>query len=66
MSSTPLPTPRPTVLVARQMRLPDISNQVDPNVGSAFGLAIESRFDDFVFATVDDTTAVLDIREVRR
>jgi hypothetical protein len=48
------------------MRLPDISNQVDPNVGSAFGLAIESRFDDFVFATVDDTTAVLDIREVRR
>ena len=40
--------------------------QVDPNVGSAFGLAIESRFDDFVFATVDDTTAVLDIWEVKR
>jgi hypothetical protein len=35
--------------------------QVDPNAGSAFGLALRSHSDDFVFATVDDTTAVLDI-----
>jgi hypothetical protein len=38
--------------------------QVDPNAGSAFGLAIRSRGDDFLFATVDDTTAVLDIWDV--
>lgn len=35
--------------------------QVDPAAGSAFGLAIRSHGDGFVFATVDDTTAVLDI-----
>jgi hypothetical protein len=34
---------------------------VDPAAGSAFGLAIEQFGDGFVFATVDDTTAVLDI-----
>jgi DNA-binding beta-propeller fold protein YncE len=35
--------------------------QVDPNAGSAFGLALRSHGDGFVFAAVDDTTAVLDI-----
>ena len=40
--------------------------QVDPNAGSAFGLAIRSRGDGFVFATVDDTTAVLDIWDVAK
>lgn len=35
--------------------------QVDPNSGSAFGLAVRSLGDGLVFATVDDTTAVLDI-----
>jgi sugar lactone lactonase YvrE len=34
---------------------------VDPNAGSAFGLAIGSHGDSLVFATVDDTTAVLNI-----
>jgi hypothetical protein len=34
---------------------------VDPNAGSAFGLAIRSHGDGLVFATVDDTTAVLNI-----
>jgi hypothetical protein len=35
--------------------------QVDPNAGSAFGIALRSHGNGFVFATVDDTTAVLDI-----
>ena len=35
--------------------------QVDPNAGSAFGIALRSHGHGFVFATVDDTTAVLDI-----
>jgi hypothetical protein len=39
--------------------------QVDPNAGSAFGIALRSHSDGFVFATVDDTTAVLDIWAVR-
>ena len=39
--------------------------QVDPNAGSAFGIAIRPDGNGFVFATVDDTTAVLDIWEVR-
>jgi hypothetical protein len=34
---------------------------VDPNAGSAFGLAIGPHGDGLVFATVDDTTAVLNI-----
>ena len=34
---------------------------VDPNAGSAFGLAIRSHGHGLVFATVDDTTAVLNI-----
>jgi sugar lactone lactonase YvrE len=33
---------------------------VDPNASSAFGLALRSHGDGFVFAAVDDTTAVLD------
>jgi DNA-binding beta-propeller fold protein YncE len=39
--------------------------QVDPNAGSAFGIALRSHGNGFVFATVDDTTAVLDIWAVR-
>jgi len=39
--------------------------QVDPNAGSAFGIALRSDGNGFVFATVDDTTAVLDIWAVR-
>jgi hypothetical protein len=38
---------------------------VDPAAGSAFGLALRPIDDGFVFATVDDTTAVLDIWVVR-
>jgi hypothetical protein len=34
---------------------------VDAVPGSAFGLAIRSLDDDFIFATVDDNTAVLDV-----
>jgi hypothetical protein len=34
---------------------------VDPTAGSAFGLALRSHGAGFVFATVDDNTAVLDI-----
>ena len=39
--------------------------QVDPNAGSAFGIALRSHGNGFVLATVDDTTAVLDIWAVR-
>jgi hypothetical protein len=39
--------------------------QVDPNAGSAFGLTLRSRGNGFVLATVDDITAVLDVRELR-
>ena len=39
--------------------------QVDPNAGSAFGIALRPDGNGFVFATVDDTTAVLDIWVVR-
>jgi hypothetical protein len=38
---------------------------VDPAAGSAFGLALRPIDDGFVFATVDDTTAVLDIWVVK-
>jgi hypothetical protein len=38
--------------------------QVDPNAGSAFGIALRSHGNGFTFATVDDTTAVLDIWDV--
>jgi hypothetical protein len=38
---------------------------VDSAPGSAFGLALRPREDGFVFATVDDTTAVLDIWVVK-
>lgn len=34
---------------------------VDPVAGSAFGIALKALDDGFVFATVDDNTAVLDI-----
>jgi len=34
---------------------------VDPASGSAFGLAVRALEDGFIFATVDDNTAVLDI-----
>lgn len=34
---------------------------VDPVAGSAFGIALKTLDDGFVFATVDDNTAVLDI-----
>jgi hypothetical protein len=39
--------------------------QVDPNAGSAFGIALRPLGNGFIFATVDDTTAVLDIWVVR-
>jgi hypothetical protein len=39
--------------------------QVDPNAGSAFGIALRPDGNGFVFATVDDTTAVLNIWAVR-
>jgi DNA-binding beta-propeller fold protein YncE len=39
--------------------------QVDPNAGSAFGIALRPDGNGFIFATVDDTTAVLDIWDVR-
>ena len=39
-------------------------HQVDPTAGSAFGLAVRQKGDGFVFATVDDTTDVLDIWDV--
>jgi hypothetical protein len=38
---------------------------VDPTTGSAFGIAMRQLEDGFVFATVDDTTAVLDIWVVK-
>lgn len=38
---------------------------VDPAAGSAFGIALRQFEDGFVFATVDDTTAVLDIWVVK-
>jgi hypothetical protein len=38
---------------------------VDPAAGSAFGLALRPIDDGFVFSTVDDTTAVLDIWVVK-
>ena len=38
---------------------------VDPAAGSAFGLALRPIDDGFVFATVDDTTAILDIWVVK-
>lgn len=38
---------------------------VDPAAGSAFGIAIRQLEDGFVFATVDDTTAVLDVWVVK-
>lgn len=38
---------------------------VDPVAGSAFGIALRTLEDGFVFATVDDNTAVLDIWIVR-
>ena len=39
--------------------------QVDPTSGSAFGIALRPDGNGFVFATVDDTTAVLNIWAVR-
>ena len=38
---------------------------VDPAAGSAFGLALRPLEDGFIFATVDDTTAVLEIWVVK-
>lgn len=38
---------------------------VDPAAGSAFGIALKQFEDGFVFATVDDTTAVLDVWVVK-
>jgi DNA-binding beta-propeller fold protein YncE len=38
---------------------------VDPAAGSAFGIALRQFEDGFVFATVDDTTSVLDIWVVK-
>lgn len=38
---------------------------VDPAAGSAFGIALKQFEDGFIFATVDDTTAVLDVWVVK-
>jgi hypothetical protein len=39
--------------------------QIDPGAGAAFGLAVRTLDDGFIFATVDDATNVLDIFVVR-